>query len=131
MDYIVFSVVTREHCKILGLSYDIACAWSKKLFSRMKEHYPEAMWIGDDVEVKFLIPKFHLPPHGPKCQSVFSFNFNRFMGRTHGETIEQEWSNINSAGLSTREMGPGARHAALDDYWGGWNWAKLTGLGMY
>lgn len=29
----------------------------------------------------------------------------------------------------TREMGPGARHAMLDDHWGGWNWMKLVTLG--
>jgi hypothetical protein len=26
-------------------------------------------------------------------------------------------------------MGPGARHTALDDSWGGWNWKKILGLG--
>ena len=51
------------------------------------------------------------------------------MGRTHGETVEQEWAYINLAALSTREMGPGARHSALDDSWGGWNWKKLLGFG--
>lgn len=51
------------------------------------------------------------------------------MGRTHGETVEQEWAYINLAALSTREMGPGARHSALDDSWGGWNWRKILGLG--
>ena len=53
------------------------------------------------------------------------------MGRTHGETVEQEWAYINLAALSTREMGPGARHSALDDSWGGWNWKKILGLGEY
>lgn len=43
--------------------------------------------------------------------------------------MEQEWAYINLAALSTREMGPGARHSALDDSWGGWNWRKLLGLG--
>lgn len=53
------------------------------------------------------------------------------MGRTHGETVEQEWAYINLAALSTREMGPGARHTALDDSWGGWNWKKVLGMGAY
>ena len=53
------------------------------------------------------------------------------MGRTHGETVEQEWAYINLAALSTREMGPGARHATLDDSWGGWNWRKILGFGTY
>jgi len=53
------------------------------------------------------------------------------VGRTHGETVEQEWAYINLAALSTREMGPGARHTALDDSWGGWNWKKVLGLGAH
>lgn len=129
MDYIVLKVATREQCELLGISYDIACAWYKNFLPRMKKNYPGTMWISDDTVIAYLIPKFHLPPHGSKCQTLFSFNFNRGMGRTHGETVEQEWSSINGAVPSTREMGSGARHAALDDHWGGWNWAKLTGLG--
>jgi hypothetical protein len=87
------------------------------------------MQLEDGTEIVFLIPKFHLPSHGRSCQTKYSFNFVRFVGRTHGETVEQEWSHINGAVLMTREMGSGARHAALDDHWGGWNWMKLIGLG--
>ena len=36
---------------------------------------------------------------------------------------------MNLAALSTREMGPGARHLALDDYWSGWNWRKILNMG--
>lgn len=36
---------------------------------------------------------------------------------------------MNLAALSTREMGPGARHMSLDDTWGGWNWKKILGMG--
>ena len=77
------------------------------------------------------MPKFHLPAHGPTCQVRYSFNYTHGVGRTHGETVEQEWAYINLAALSTREMGPGARHSALDDSWGGWNWRKTLGLGEH
>ena len=79
--------------------------------------------------ITYLVPKFHLPAHGSKCQVRYSFNYARGVGRTHGETVEQEWAYINLAALSTREMGPGARHSALDDSWGGWNWKKVLGFG--
>lgn len=36
---------------------------------------------------------------------------------------------MNLAALSTREMGPGARHLALDDIWSGWNWKKTLNMG--
>ena len=79
----------------------------------------------------YLVPKFHLPVHGPKCQTAYSFNYTHGVGRTHSETMEQEWFYINLTALSTREMGPGARHSTLDNYWGRWNWKKVLGLGKY
>ena len=59
----------------------------------------------------------------------YSFNYVKGVGRTHGKTVEQGWVGINPAALSTREMGPGARHLALDDSWSGWNWKKILGMG--
>lgn len=87
-----------------------------------------------DLDIKhlrfsYLVPKFHLPGHGSSCQTDYSFNYAKGVGRTHGETVEQGWANINLAALSTREMGPGARHLALDDCWSGWNWKKVLGMG--
>ena len=87
-----------------------------------------------DLDIKhlrfsYLVPKFHLPGHGSSCQTDYSFNYAKGVGRTHGETVEQGWANINLAALSTREMGPGARHLALDDWWSGWNWKKVLGMG--
>ena len=90
--------------------------------------YHEDVDLGS-LSLTYLVPKFHLPAHGIKCQAQYSFNYTRGVGRTHGETVEQEWAYINLAALSTREMGPGARHSALDDSWGGWNWKKTLGLG--
>ena len=80
-------------------------------------------------QFSYLVPKFHLPAHGESCQTSYSFNYTKGVGRTHGETVEQGWANINLAALSTREMGPGARHLALDDNWSGWNWKKILGMG--
>jgi len=88
-----------------------------------------------DLDVKHLkfsyfVPKFHLPAHGASCQTDYSFNYAKGVGRTHGETIEQSWAGINPAALFTREMGPAARHLTLDDSWSGWNWKKILGMGM-
>ena len=70
----------------------------------------------------FLIPKFHLLAHIMACQNVFSFNFNRHVGRTDGEAPERGWSQINAATTSTAEMGPGHRRDTLDDHFGDVNW---------
>lgn len=130
MDYIILSSLKGEEQKRLNISYDVACSWSKHFEQRMMEHYPELLQLPRQIIIRKFIPKKHLPTHGLDCRTKYSFNFLPGVGRTHGETVEQEWSHINGAVLMTREMGSGARHAALDDHWGGWNWRKLVGIGM-
>ena len=126
-DYIVAAYIRRCQVRDIKISYDIACKWSINLLTRFKTSHEDINL--SRFSITHLVPKFHLPAHGSKCQVQYSFNYTHGVGRTHGETVEQEWSYINLAALSTREMGPGARHSALDDSWGGWNWRKVLGLG--
>ena len=128
-DYIVASYL--RHCQVrnIKISYDIACKWSINLLNRFETQHEDVNL--SKFSIMHLVPKFHLPAHGAKCQAQYLFNYTCGMGRTHGETVEQEWAYINLAALSTQEMGPGARHSALDNSWGGWNWKKLLGLGVY
>lgn len=95
----------------------------------MQQYYPD-LKLCREIQIRRFIPKKHLPGHGFDCRTIYSFNWLPGVGRTHGETVEQEWSHINGAVLMTREMGSGARHSALDDHWGGWNWRKLVDIGM-
>jgi Kyakuja-Dileera-Zisupton transposase len=111
----------------VAISYDIACKWSINHLKRFAENHPDLNVEG--FEFSYYIPKFHLPGHGASCQTSYSFNYARGVGRTHGETVEQEWAHINPAAVATREMGPGARHLTLDDNWSGWNWKKILGMG--
>ena len=53
------------------------------------------------------------------------------VGRTDGEGIERNWSEINRVANSTKEMGPGARHDTIDDHFGHHNFRKFVGLGKY
>ena len=126
-DYVVASYLRRCQVRDIKISYDIACKWSINLNDRFKTRHEDIDL--SKFNITHLVPKFHLPAHGTKCHTQYSFDYTRGVGRTHGETVEQEWAYINLAALSTREMGPGARHSALDDSWGGWNWKKLLGLG--
>ncbi|KAG2111751.1 hypothetical protein DEU56DRAFT_935828 [Suillus clintonianus] len=113
----------------LNISYDIACQWHKKLWQRMKG-FPLSMHFNFvSRAVSFFVPKFHLPAHIEKCQTTFSFNFKRGVGRTDGEAPERGWANINPVASSTKEMGPGARRDTLDDFFGDSNWKKIVGLG--
>ena len=111
------------------ISYDIACKWSIHHLERFSDNHPDLSV--KDFDFSYLVPKFHLPAHSESCQTGYSFNYAKGVGRTHGETVEQGWANINLAALSTREMGPGARHLTLDDIWGGWNWRKILGMGNH
>lgn len=129
MDYIVLSSLKYEEILQLNLSYDVICSWAVNFIGRMQDNYPQDLKLSPKIQIRYFIPKKHLPGHGAKCRTRYSFNWLPGVGRTHGETVEQEWSHINGAVLMTREMGSGARHAALDDHWGGWNWRKLVDMG--
>ncbi|KAG1845269.1 hypothetical protein C8R48DRAFT_750776 [Suillus tomentosus] len=114
----------------LNISYDIACQWSKHLWTRMST-FPHRYHIKHDQKaITFLVPKFHLPAHVAKCQSSFSFNFTKGVGRTDGEAPKRGWADINPIATSTREMGPGSRRDTLDDHFNDWNWKKICAMGL-
>ncbi|KAG1729315.1 uncharacterized protein EDB91DRAFT_1239238 [Suillus paluster] len=79
--------------------------------------------------VRFFVPKFHINAHTPACQTNFSFNYSKGVGRMDGEAPEQGWANVNRVATSTKEMGPRARRDTLDDNFGDWNWKKVTTFG--
>jgi hypothetical protein len=131
MDFIVLSTLANTiSVRFLIISYDIACQWSRNFKKRITQ-FPSSMQLPPSVvdEIKYVIPKFHLNAHGQSCQTKYSLNFRRYSARTDGEEPERWWAHINPVSMSTREMGPGARHDTLDDHAAAWNWRKITGLG--
>ena len=113
------------------LSYDISCTFSRNFMKRLKR-YPDLLQIGfEDLRIKWALPKFHIRAHGPSCQLNYNFGYMRGAGRTHGESIETGWAEINPAALSTREMSNAFRHETLDDIMGAINWSKLLSMGKY
>lgn len=131
MDYLVFSAITHFALIMFNFSYDIACQWHKKLWSRMSG-MPEHLQLNHETKiVRFFIPKFHLRAHIQKCQTAFSFNFTCGVGRTDGEAPKWGWANFNRVALSTKEMGSGVRHDHLDDHFGDSNWKKRISLGKW
>ncbi|KAF8995214.1 hypothetical protein BDZ89DRAFT_1149708 [Hymenopellis radicata] len=64
-----------------------------------------------------------------QCQALYSFNFLTGAGRTHGETIEENWSQSNRAAMQTKMMGPGARKDTLDDVFGAHNYRVVRSFG--
>ncbi|KAG2738757.1 hypothetical protein P692DRAFT_20757584, partial [Suillus brevipes Sb2] len=131
MDYMFFSsMLSASTLQVINISYDIACQWSKNLWTRMSA-FPQQYHLDHDSKtITFLVPKFHLPAHVLSCQTTYSFNFIKGVGRTDGEAPERGWANINPVATSTREMGPGSRRDTLDDHFNDWNWKKVCLMGM-
>lgn len=131
MDYIVLSVLKHSQARDFVISYDIACQWSKN-FEKRVTRFPANLQVDTtNINIRPVIPKFHLPAHGPQCQSRYSLNYLPKVGRTYGEGVESGWANTNGAATSTREMAPGVRHENLNDLWGAWNWNKILGFGKF
>ncbi|KAG2152984.1 uncharacterized protein EDB93DRAFT_1239811 [Suillus bovinus] len=130
MDYIVFSALSHFSSSIpsINFSYDIACQWHKKLWHRVSTALPLQLHPSSTQQYRFFIPKFHLAAHIAACQTTFSFDWSPYVGRTDGEAPEHGWADINRVAVSTKEMAPGTRRYVLD-YFGDWNWKKVTGLG--
>ena len=130
MDFFFFSGLRQTAIKSIVVSYDIACQWSKKFWTRMAAAFPESWRINmSEVNIRFLVPKFHLPAHIESCHRAFSFNYACFVGRTDGEAPERGWADLNGLAHSTREMGPGSRQDTIEDHLGDWNWKKITSMG--
>jgi hypothetical protein len=98
-NYIVASYL--QHCQVhdIKISYNIACKWSINLHNCFKMQHKDIDLL--KFTITHLVPKFHLPAHGATCRTKYLFNYTRGIGRTHRETVEQEWAYINLAALFT------------------------------
>ncbi|KAJ6464246.1 hypothetical protein C8R47DRAFT_992084 [Mycena vitilis] len=115
IDFLIASVLMALNLIWVIISYDIACQYAINFWDRMS-NMPDAMKpkvTRDNLWWK--VPNFHLPPHKKPCHSPYSFHWMWGAGMTHGEGVEQNWAFSNGAAASTRLMGPGSRHATLED----------------
>ena len=131
MDYILFTVLKLffMHILWLYLTYDINCQFSKNILKRWEKYETDFKLDAPGRTVRYCIPKFHLPAHGPDCDEDYDLNKTQGAARTCGEGIEAGWANTNGAALMTRESGPHTRHFALNDLFHAINWNKLLTLG--
>ncbi|KAF7967413.1 hypothetical protein HWV62_34385 [Athelia sp. TMB] len=132
MDFIVFCGLVRCILEMLWLSYDIVCQWWRNLAKRVKT-LPARMQVDPKIinSAKKVLPKFHEYNHGYSCQTRFSINITRHAGRTNGEDPERLWGYMNSASMSTKEMGEGSREDTLDDFGRFYNFRKITRFGNF
>ena len=105
------------------ISYDIACQWAKFLERRALQYSIFPSFQLDSLTYwRVVVPKFHLAGHGKQCQLNYNINFTKGAARMSGEMIESGWAQSGSIAISTRENGPFARRAILDDHWNAENW---------
>ncbi|KIM73395.1 hypothetical protein PILCRDRAFT_81152, partial [Piloderma croceum F 1598] len=129
MNYLFFSSMSHSDFVSLTMSYDIVCQWHLYLWLRTMS-FPHHFHIDlDGKKVTFLVLKFHLPAHVEKCQTVFSFNLTRGVGRADGEAPERGWSDINPLSSQTKQMGPASRREIIDDHFWDSNHKKVIGSG--
>ncbi|KAJ7851692.1 hypothetical protein B0H13DRAFT_1643806, partial [Mycena leptocephala] len=128
MDFLVVSVLLAFHLLLVVISYDIACQYAINFWHRMSQ-MPVTMQITIPEEnVWWKVPNFHLPVHKPPCHTPYSFHWMWGAGMTHGEGVEQNWAFSNGAAGSTRLMGPGSRHATLEDIFGFHNYDRQLAM---
>ncbi|KAG6917307.1 hypothetical protein DXG01_003148 [Tephrocybe rancida] len=122
MDYFFLSSMGQNPSQHVVMSYNIACQWGRNL-AKCCTIYPPNPYT--DLQIHFLVPKFHLPAHRPDCHFNFSFNYTPGVGQMDGEAPEHGWAAINVTN-STKEMGLGSQRNTLDNHFGDYNWRKIV-----
>ncbi|KDQ09688.1 hypothetical protein BOTBODRAFT_190901 [Botryobasidium botryosum FD-172 SS1] len=110
----------------IRISYDIACQYSRNFEKRYAANFSDLAFLHD--RIRWVVPKLHVFAHTEICQHIHSLNFMDGSGRTHGEVTEQNWSRLNKASTSTREMSSAHRHESLEDNMGGMNRGKMHAM---
>ncbi|KIK78631.1 hypothetical protein PAXRUDRAFT_36597 [Paxillus rubicundulus Ve08.2h10] len=75
MDYMFFSVLQHHLVKCLFVLYDIACQWSKKLWTWILNMPPALQFNSQGKAIESGVQKFHLPAHKAPCQMLYSLKF--------------------------------------------------------
>ncbi|KAJ7715053.1 hypothetical protein B0H16DRAFT_1340272, partial [Mycena metata] len=128
LDFLLLSALLTYALWYIVVSYDIACQYGKHFWERMQK-MPQSMQLRIAQEnVWWKVPNFHLPPHKWPCHSPYSFHYMYGAGMSHGEGVEQNWSFSNGAAASTKLMGPGSRHATLEDIFGFHNYDRQLAM---
>ncbi|KIJ32909.1 hypothetical protein M422DRAFT_183871, partial [Sphaerobolus stellatus SS14] len=122
--------------KRIVVSYDIACKYNIHFLKRMA--HPSWPLLDEDelerlqqVELVWLVPKFHLAAHIEGCADTYSFNWTADVGRTCGEIVESNWSKMNGVATATREMGFSQRRDTIIDVMAHFNFTKAINEGMF
>ncbi|KAF7310141.1 CxC2 domain-containing protein [Mycena indigotica] len=131
MDFIALATLENETAQSVLFSYDIACQWKVLLPLRARRLKDSGLLTTDldDFEIQYALPVWHASAHEITCQVANSLRYAVGVGKTDGEGIERTWSILNPVGWSTKEMGEGSRHDAIEDKIDHVNFEKNIGQG--
>jgi len=130
MDYLCLSALVGVLVTSVVISYDIACQWFTNFWHRVEaESTPPLLKPRPSLQIRALVPKFHLESHNPKCHAAFSFNYDPDVARTDGEGVERNWSVMNGIASAVSMMGAGGRWDTIDDFCNFTNYRKVVGTG--
>ncbi|KAL1743894.1 hypothetical protein HDZ31DRAFT_83073 [Schizophyllum fasciatum] len=129
MTYILASAVAHEVVQNIVYSYDVACIFDKNLKDRIATLPLHLRRRIAEAVLRYFVPNFHLPAHRVACHAPYSYHFGPGVGRTHGETLEENWFLLNKSAAQTKPMGPGTRQLTLEDHVGCHNHEMGVSLG--
>ncbi|KAI3650161.1 hypothetical protein MP228_000952 [Amoeboaphelidium protococcarum] len=105
-DYAIEQIVDRTKASKMTIYYDIACQYDKKIIERVPKL--------QDIDLKFLVPSFHLYAHHTSCRESYSSKLSVATGIGAGEMTESLWSKIGVFGFLTKGVSLNLRNDALD-----------------
>ncbi|KAF7288129.1 CxC2 domain-containing protein [Mycena chlorophos] len=131
MDFIVLATLEKEEVKAVTITYDVACHWQVLLPTRAALIRSRGGITTDlsSFKMQFALPVWHAAAHEVNCRTTNTLSYALGVGKTDGEGIERTWSLLNPIAWSTKEMGEGARHDALEDKIDHLNFEKNIGFG--
>ncbi|KAL1661534.1 hypothetical protein GGF50DRAFT_60884, partial [Schizophyllum commune] len=128
IDYVLCSVLSHLKSPLTTCSYDIGCQYMTNFYTRV-EKLPSHIRPDPTADLSFCLPVWHGAIHEESCRAKNSLKYQEGVGRTDGEGVERIWSLFNALAYSTKEMGEGARHDAIEDKTDSVNFMKNVGNG--
>lgn len=125
------SVLIITYLLAIIAGYDITCQWLRRLFVCMNRLSLHLQLPNTTKQVQGKVPKFYFDIHGKKYHVQYSFNFTKGARCNEGKGIEHNWSFIKASAGQTVEIGPEGRHSVLDDFFGSYNYHKMTDIAKF
>ncbi|KAJ3559217.1 hypothetical protein NM688_g477 [Phlebia brevispora] len=117
MDFIFLSVLRFIHMGlIIVFTYDITYQYFRNLFVQMEDFSSRLCTSISESSFIMKVLKEHLSTYEELCQGPYSLNYAHSIGTMNGEFLKHEWSVLNKAAPSVKEMGPSARRETLEDF---------------